>query len=323
MAKEAGSKGEIYEGSVRDRLNSLFLASGGNVSKAVEHRYAILNILQHGTAEQLTQYFASDAFEMAPAIRQHEMRYAAMTAVFGILSNDVERKEQLLAALRTDVPSESMGSVFVSKQKYLGDNSTLAAQLADSTGVSEDVLTVLVRILEETSDASIDSRGRQKTVSRALEQTVYGGLSTMDALLSSMFSCIERDMIYIDRFFMSRTTEERQKIVHDCMTVSLHRVQAVAGMRHDLSTKLLNTDTRHAEEWVLKTRSDGQVVVTTEPLETYLSPHVSSPVYNHLVKRHREGHSHVRHTQGCPVMILPLFLEAGRAMIERYSHSVK
>ncbi len=323
MAKEAGSKGEIYEGSVRDRLNSLFLASGGNVSKAVEHRYAILNILQHGTAEQLTQYFASDAFEMAPAIRQHEMRYAAMTAVFGILSSDVERKEQLLAALRTDVPSESMGSVFVSKQKYLGDNSTLAAQLADSTGVSEDVLTVLVRILEETSDASIDSRGRQKTVSRALEQTVYGGLSTMDALLSSMFSCIERDMIYIDRFFMSRTTEERQKIVHDCMTVSLHRVQAVAGMRHDLSLKLLNTDRSHTKEWVLKTRSDGQVVVTTEPLETYLSPHVSSPVYNHLVKRHREGHSHLRHTQGCPVMILPLFLEAGRAMIERYSHSVK
>jgi hypothetical protein len=323
MSKESGSQREIYEGSVRDRLESLFLASGGNVSKAVEHRYTILRILQEGTAEELAAYFKSDAFELRLDVRQHEMRYAALTAVIGILSSDQERKEQLLASLRQQPPTESMGALFVSKLKYLGDNTTLAAKLAESTGASEHMLEVFVRVLEETSDASIDSRGRQKTVSRALEQIVYGGLSTMDSVLSSMYSCIERDMIYVDSFFMPRTTEERQKIVHDCMTVSLHRVQAVAGMRHDLSTKLLNTDTGHASEWILKQRSDGQVVVTTEPLERYLSERVASPIYTNLTTRHREGHPNLKHTQGCPVMILPLFLESGRAMIERYSHSVQ
>lgn len=323
MTNESGSAREIYEGSVRNRLESLFLASGGNVSKAVEHRYAILHILQEGTAEELTAYFASDAFEPVFAVRQHEMRYAAMTAVIGILSSDPERKEQLLTSLQEDIPTESMSTLFVSKRKYLGDNTKLAGQLAESTGVSERMLGVFVRVLEETSDASIDTRGKQKTVSRALEGIVYGGLSTMDSVLSSMYSCIERDMIYMDRFFMSRTTEERQKIVHDCMTVSLHRVQAVAGMRHDLSSKLLNTDAGHGSEWILRQRSDGQVVVTTEPLERYLSERMASPLYDSRVMRHKEGHPNLKYTQGCPVMILPLFLESGRAMIERYSRLVQ
>ncbi|MFM2414704.1 MAG: hypothetical protein RI911_397, partial [Candidatus Parcubacteria bacterium] len=163
MSEQGSPDGGVYEGSIRDRLETVFLAVGGDVSRAVAHRYAILKILEEGSGADLDAYFKSDAFSNATefkhynsSIRNHEMRYAALTAVIGILSQDKERRDALLHTLTQDAPQETMARTFVSKLKYIGDNRFFVARLAESGAASEDHCEVLIRILEETSDASID-----------------------------------------------------------------------------------------------------------------------------------------------------------------------
>lgn len=321
MTTESGSPGEIYEGSLRDRLQSLFLSSGGHVSKAVEHRRQIEHILKAGTLDDLQKYFMGSAFESDRTVRDHEMRYAAMTAIIGVLFSDSTRRDELLDTLRHNAPHINMTRAFVSQRRYFSDNSDFAAEVARIASVQEEKIDVFMRILTKTSDASIDSRGKNKDVTRAFENILYGGLSTMDAILSHMYSRIMADINVIEPHFSGMSIADKRHYVKTIMTVSLHRAQAVAGMRHDLSTKLLNTDDTDAKEWELRKRSDGQIIVTTGVLERFLE-HGGSTL-SRLKVRHQQGDERLKYTQGCPVMILPLFLHAGRAMIDRYASEVK
>ncbi len=320
MSKEIGSQREIYEGSVRDRLESLFLASGGKVSKAVAHRQAIEHILSTGSTADLQEYFLGDAFESDRHVRDHEMRYAAMTAVVGLLFTDTHRKEALLSALRAHAPLIGMTRAFVSQNKYLSDNHDLLNEIVSASGVAAGKIEVFMQVLEHTSDASIDNRGKNKDVTRALEHILHAGLMTLDAILSHMHACVLLSISDMEPSYRAMSDSEKQDIIKKIMTVSLHRGQAVAGMPHNLSTKLFNTDTTGDTQWEMLRRNDGQLVVTTGVLERYL--HDGGALLSRLQTRHREGDSRLRHAQGCPVMILPLFLHAGRAMIERYSKIV-
>lgn len=319
MTNESGSTSGIYEGSVRNRLESLFLASGGHVSRAVEHRHKIEYLLKTGSLHDLQEYFTGPAFVSDRVVRDHEMRYAAMTAVIGILFSDIRRREELLEALRHSAPQIAMTRSFVSQRKYISSNDNFAIELARIASLQQEKIDVLMQVLTHTSEASIDTRGKNKDITRAFENILYGGLSTMDAVLSHMHACIVAGIDAIEPRFKSKemSISDKHNLVKTIMTVSLHRMQAVAGMRHDLSTKLLNTDDADAKEWELRRRSDGQIVVTTAVLERFLEG--GGGTLSRLKVRHQQGDERLKYTQGCPVMILPLFLHAGRAMIERYA----
>lgn len=313
-----GEHTEIFEKPVRTRLLDLLTASGGNVSKAIEHRRHIVHLLTEGSAEALSAYFDSSAFEATPRVRAHEQRYAAITALSYVLFRDPERKSKLLDALRHRDPSEAIASEFLIKNDtHLRKLSDASSRIAEDTGVSREHILALLDVLERTAEASIDNRGKNAEPYVALRGIMYGGFSTMDNIIDAMNKCITEQMIHFDPYFMSYSTEERRKIVRDTLTVSFHRLQAVAGMKHEVSSSLLNSDV--LSEWILIRRSDGQLVVTTKTLETFLSEKKASPLYDRLERRHREGDPDLKHVQGCPIVILPLFLHAARAMIERYT----
>lgn len=319
MSKEG--EHALYEKPIRRRLVDLLTASGGNISKSIEHRRVITKILNEGTAQELSAYFDSPAFEKSDKVRTQEQRYAAITALSYILFRDPARREKLLHALRYKEPSEAIASDFLIK-----DDATLtkladaSSRIAQDSGVSREHIMVLLDVLERTAQGSIDHRGKEQEPYKALRGIMYGGFSTMDNVIDAMYQCIDKQMIHFDSGFMSYSTEERRKVVRDILTVSFHRFQAVAGMKHDVSSSLLNSDLM--SEWILLKRNDGQIVVTTKALETFLSEKKDSPIYNRLQKRHREGDPDLKHEQGCPIVILPLFLHAARAMIERYAEKV-
>lgn len=300
----------------------MLTASGGNTSKAIAHRRETAKILHEGTAQALREYFDSNAFEASPAVRAQERRYAAITALVGVLFRDTDRREKLLNQLRLHDPNESIaGEFLLNGQPLEADIKKRAQTIAQGTHVNADCIEVLLQVLTETKEASIDPRGKMDDQYYGIKGILYGGFSTMDNVLDAMHQCIEKDLIYLDSGFMSYATEVRQKIVKDILTVSFHRFQAVAGMKQNVSSSLLNSDM--LSEWILLKRGDGQVVVTTKTLEVYLSESKQSSLFDRQEMRHKFGNTDGRYTQGCPIVILPLFLHAARAMIERYSQKTQ
>lgn len=311
-----------------------FWESLGGINAVPERHFkALVDFLEARNAHAIKAYMSDPKnFPHGDDAVNRQKKYACVSLLLHLLSSDKHALERLETGLRKSQGSSN--SVWHCATDFLwggvvtppsANGTTWKASLSERFPDAEECVEVLFSVAKSTRTAGVDVRGTYSDVYESLSSIIAGGVVTSSFKVEMLTSALIRNTDYIaKKYSIPAGSQQFTEKIREIARQSYKKIQSIAGLSLNLSEKLIPTD---KSEWSLYETKEGGIVVSTGPLERFLS----------LIEKHKRGemtwiqiqkemgYTSVANNQlsqrisaGCPAALLPIFQRIGVALIDAY-----